>query len=183
MRLNIISDIRLIERQQPLLKEMERQGIIEYTLWPIIHDPESVIASISKSHKQIVQWAKDQDLPEVAIAEDDLFFPAPDGWKRFLEDTPPMPFDLYLGGTYGLNKPITGIIERINGLHLYIIRKRFYDAFLSVPEDKHIDVALDQMGVYYVEYPFVALQRAGWSSNSRAFSDKNADLLPEDIYQ
>lgn len=182
MTVNIISDIRLIERYEPLLNELGRQGITDFKLWPPVEDPGSVIRSINLSHKQIVADAKETGLPYTAIWEDDCMIIAKDGWKHFLDGLPPWKWDLYLAGTYGLGRPVTNPIRSINGLHCYLINERFYDTFLSVPDDQHIDVALDGKGLYYCEYPFVALQRPGWSSNTRAFSDKNTELSKEDIY-
>jgi len=178
----IIYDDRHPEKWQPLIDGLKEQGITDYKIWEPVFDSDSVIRSINLSHKQIVQWAKFHNLHEICILEDDVMFTAPGAWQRFLDEMPLWPFDIYLGGTYGLNKPITGKIDKINGLHCFIIRQRFYDTFLGVHDDIHIDVALDNLGCYYICYPFVALQRPGFSANSRAFSDKNADLSKEDIY-
>ena len=76
--INVICDDRMIERQLPLLEELIRQKA-PYILWPIVEDKNSVVASINKSHKQIVAFAKKQNLPEILIGEDDLCFPATDG--------------------------------------------------------------------------------------------------------
>ena len=162
--------------------ELAEQGIKDYRIWEPVHDPDSVIRSINLSHKQIIRWAKENNIPEVAIFEDDCMFTAPGAWDHFLAEKPVWKFDIWLGGTYGLNKPITGKVDKINGIHCYICSERFYDTFLAVPDDIHVDVALDGLGLYYICYPFVAIQRPGWSSNSRAFSDKNVTLLPEDLY-
>jgi hypothetical protein len=180
--LHIIYDDRRFERFEPLMRELSRQGITDYKIWSPVYDSESTIRSISKSHKQIVAYAKCLNLPKIAIAEDDLFIPAKDGWRKFLEQEPVWPYDIYLGGTYGLQKPVTGKIEKINGLQLYIVSERFYDTFLDLPETTHIDVAMDRLGLYYVCYPLIALQRPAWSANSREFSDKNVTLTKEDIY-
>ena len=181
MKVNAIFDSRRQEYYDPLIETLQTQGITDYEIWPCLILP-TVIESINASHKMIVRQAKEFDLPEVCIWEADCMIPAKDGWQKFLEDMPPWKFDLYLAGTYGLNKPITGKIDKINGIHSYIIRKQFYDTFLSVPDHIHIDVALDNLGLYYVRYPFIAIQRPGWSANSRAFSDKNAQLSDEDVY-
>lgn len=183
MTVQILYDNRHQEKWEPLMRELAEQGIVDYRIWDPVECPESVIQSINLSHKQIIRWAKENDLPEVFVLEDDCQFTAPGAWNRFLEDMPPFPFDIYLGGTYGLSKPITGKTDQINGFHCYVMRKRFYDTFLSVPDDRHIDTALDRLGLFYVEYPFIAIQRPGWSSNSRAFSDKNVTLSNEDLYQ
>lgn len=119
-------------------------------------------------------------------------FPADDGWQYFLRNKPDK-FDLYFGGIYGLNElAITKIqntagavpIHNFAGLHCYIISENYYDKFLSLPEDKHID---DQpgLGSYYVCAPMAALQRPGWSSNAQRPVDYNCNpriLPPECIY-
>lgn len=183
MTVHIIYDNRRPEKWEPLMKELSTQGITDYRIWEPVYDPDSIIRSINLSHKQIIRWAKENNLPEVAILEDDIQFTAKGAWDHFLAGKPIWRFDLWIGGTYGLNKPITGKIEAINGFHCYICSDRFYDTFLSVPDDIHVDVAMDNLGLYYVQYPFIAIQHPGWSSNSRAFSDKNVTLTQEDLYQ
>jgi hypothetical protein len=181
MTVNIIFDSRRPEKYDPLMETLKRQGIVDYKIWPaLIYG--TVIESINASHKMIVREAQERGLEMCCVWEDDCMIPASDGWSRFLEMLPPFPFDMYLAGTYGLDHPITCKIDKINGLQAYIIHSRFYDTFLSSPPDQHIDVSLDLKGVYYVEYPFIALQRKGWSSNSKNISDKNADLTDADVY-
>lgn len=182
MQVQIIYDNTVEDRFPHIARQLAEQNISDWRFWKPAEDRNSVIRSINLSHKQVIRWAKDEGLPEVAIFEDDVLFTAPGAWQRFLDNTPPFPFDIYLGGAYGLNRPITGLTDKINGFHCYICRERFYETFLGVPDDVHIDTAMDGKGVFYVEYPFIALQRAGWSANTRAFSDKNADLSKEDIY-
>lgn len=181
MKINIIYDSRRSEYYEPLIKTLSEQGITDYEIWPCLILP-SVIESINLSHKLIVRDAKQKGLREVCIWEQDCMFTSPNGWKHFLEGIPPFPFDIYLAGTYGLDRPITGKTNKINGLHCYILRGRFYDTFLSTPDNQHIDTSLDNLGIYYVDYPFTAIQRPGWSANSKAFSDKNMELKDEDVY-
>lgn len=168
------------------------QQKIDTKIWPCVPDNQDVVRSISLSHKQIIAFAKEHHLPEVCIMEEDVMFPSPDGWQYFLENKPAN-FDLYLGGAYNLNEAAykrireqSGPVEIHNfaGLHCYIINESYYDKFLSIPEDKHID---DQpgMGRFYVCAPFAALQHPGWSANARCRVDYNCDkriLPPECIY-
>ena len=86
-KLNIIYDARRHEKYHPLMYELERQGITDFEIWPCIMLPD-VVQSINASHKMIVRDAKDKGLEEVFIAEDDLFFPAKDGWEYFLKNKP-----------------------------------------------------------------------------------------------
>lgn len=155
-----------------------------------IPDPNNVVRSINISHKKIVEIAKRCRMPEIMIVEEDVMFTHPDAIDYFLENKP-TEFDIYLGGVYGLNQlaqerirfagPGAHEIHNFTGLHCYIIHSRYYDKFLAMPENSHID---DQpgMGRFFVCYPFIALQHPGWSSNNRQTVDYNQKIPPEFIY-
>lgn len=134
----------------------------------------------------IVAYAKDHKMPEICIMEEDVMFLGPGAWQHFLTNKPER-FDLYLGGCYGLNQeayrriaeePGATPINNFAGLHCYIIKESYYDKFLAMPDDKHID---DQpgMGRFYVCSPFVALQHPGWSSNCRDKVNYNRKILKD----
>lgn len=180
-RLNIIFDSRRIEKFDPLIDELQRQGIENYEIWPCIAD-KGVVESINASHKMLVQHAKDNCLEEIVIAEDDLWFPAADGWRYYLANTPEE-FDIYLGGNYlPFDKEIKTCTD-IVGLHLYTIRECFYDEFLSTPNKLHIDQALKDRSVYHVCYPMAALQRQGFSANNMRPVDYNLQIDWNDVYK
>lgn len=186
MTLNIIHDNRRSERWEPLMQELFRQGIMDYKIWPPVEDTNNVIRSINLSHKQIVQDAKDRGLKETAIAEDDVFFPSPDGWKYFLRKKPPY-YELYLGGCYspikhGWDEAPYSYTQNPVGLHMYLIHERYYDTFLATDEMSHIDTAQESIAIK-VCYPMAALQRPGFSANNRDHADYNTILKREDIYQ
>lgn len=164
-----------------LHNELDRQGI-DAKFWEPVYDSADVVRSINLSHKRIVQFAVEHYLPEICIMEEDVMFPAPDGWKYF-QANKPEEFDLYLGGAYGLNykaleRVADGVgpvpIHNFTGLHCYVINECYYGTFLGMPDNKHID---DQpgLGSFYVCAPFVALQYPGWSSNARRNVDYNCD--------
>lgn len=177
MKLNIIFDARMIDRYEPLIDELKRQNITDYEIWPCIM-LKDVVSSINASHKMIVRDAKEKGLAMVAIAEDDIYFPAQDGWKYFLKSIPEI-FDIYLACTY-----ITPIDQKqVVGFHLYIVHERFYDKFLSVKDDIHIDTAMNGLGDMQFCYPFAALQRKGFSSNNKTICDYSLVLKDEDIYK
>jgi hypothetical protein len=178
-RLNIIFDERRIERYEPLMYELERQGIVEYEIFPCIMFPD-VVASINASHKMIVAEAKRAGLKETCIAEDDVMFPAEDGWEYFLSKKP-NEYDLYLSGTYCV--PVENKI--ITGFHLYMVHEKFYDTFLSVKDSVHIDTEFNNIkGDYHFCYPFAALQRPGWSNNNKEMANYNFILKDReyDVY-
>ena len=124
-----------------------------------------------------ITWYE-KGLKEVAIAEDDLYFTHLNGWQWFLKNKP-KGYDLYLAGTYIV--PVEQ--KQIVGFHLYMVHEKFYDTFLSVPDNVHIDTHMNELkGDYHFCYPMAALQRSGWSSNNHAVCDYNKVLRPQDIY-
>lgn len=176
--LNIIYDNRRSERFDPLMEELTRQGIDDYVIWNCVEHPD-VVTSINLSHKQIVGDAMHRGLPYVCIAEDDLFFPAPDGWRYFLDNVPET-YDLYAAATY-----VDDIHNKnlLCGFHLYIVSEKFYEQFLSIPDNKHIDTRISDLdGDFHVCRPFAALQRVGWSANHKVVCNYNGNLTKGDIY-
>jgi hypothetical protein len=167
--------------------ELARQGI-EAELNFSLNFFSTVEMNINFAHKLLVKLALEHGEPEVCILEADVWFPAADGWQYFLQHKPD-DFDLYLGGVYGLSAlakarltPGVVPVHTFAGMHCYIIAAKYYDKFLSVPDDQHIDLAQAGLGKFMVCYPFAALQREGWSANSRKKEDKNVGLKMEDVY-
>jgi hypothetical protein len=184
-QINILFDDRRYERYHPLMEELERQGIENFRFWPAILKG-NVVESINAGFKQIIQWAKDEGLKEVIICEDDVYFPAADGFEYFLKRKPKS-FDIYIAGSYLKDNriiyesPITKVNAYV-GNHLIIVHERYYDTFLSVPDNEHVDVAQSDLGEFYLCYPMAALQRKGFSSNNKICCDYNELLNKEDIY-
>lgn len=176
----------------PTIRELVRQGISNEIDQPELFNPVyntiSVEQSINLSHKRMVRTAKERGLPEVCILESDAMFPAIDGWDYFLANKPET-FDIYLGGVYGLNQTARNRLEpgvmplhNWEGMHCYIIHHTFYDKFLSVPDDQHIDVVLAGLGNFQVIYPFACIQRPGWSATSKKNMDYNTILDKKDVH-
>lgn len=191
MRAHVIVNPDNPRPKDELYYELDRQGIAA-KIWPCIRDSESVVRSINLSHKQIVRFAIEHHIPEICIMEEDVMFPANDGWLYF-QANKPAEFDLYLAGTYGLNfaalnrianNPGAVEINNFAGLHCYIINDTYYDKFLSLPDNQHIDNQ-PGMGRFFVCAPFAALQRPGYSYNAKRHVDYNCDkrsLPSECIY-
>lgn len=164
MKLNIIKGQRE-ERLLILMRELQTQGL-EYELWDGIYLPHSVKASINASHKQIVEYARLAEWDEVAIAEDDIKFTHPNSWEFFLNQKP-KDFDLYLSMIYSGDIDQNNQVRKFTGMTMYVVGSRFYDTFLSVPDDDHIDQLLSRTeGRFIVCNPFVAVQYDGFSSNT-----------------
>lgn len=165
-----------------LKAEMERQGISEYRLWPTIEAPNKPRrASISMGHKSIVRWAMEEGLPEVLIFEDDIRFPAIDGFQYFLSKKPKTEFDLYLVGVYRGDIDENGITQRFTGMTGYFISDRYYDIFLTTDERLDIDGGQAHRGVFHVCTPFAAIQHAGFSINMQEEVDHNYLLVGKPI--
>ena len=178
-RINIIYDNRQSDDYQRLLGEFIEQDIVKFKFWEAVCDKDSVVKSINASHKMIVRWAKENKKPFVVIAEQDLHFTAKGAWNYFVSRMPKQ-YDLYLACTY--IPPITN--NQICGFHLYVVHEKFYDVFLSVPDDDHIDTAMNsRAGDYKFCYPFPALQRSGYSFNNKAVVNYNSVLKDADIWQ
>lgn len=174
----IIYDDRNSADYERLIAEFERQGIADYKFWEAKRNKDSVVQSINASHKMIVRWAKEQGLNEVCIFEQDVWFPADDGWKYFLENKP-KEFDLYLACTLVL--PVEE--KRVCGFHCYIVHSKFYDRYLEAKDDYHVDNAMDDLkGDYHFCYPFAALQRPGFSRNNMQIVNYNSIFQDKDVY-
>ena len=185
LKLHIIHDSRRQEKYEPLISELKRQGITDYEIYPCILS-KTVVESISESHKMIVREAKERGDEMVCLAEDDLMFPAKDGWRYFLKNIP-MLFDIYLSGSYLIDNRITYIspttdVDAYVGNHLIIIHSRYYDTFLATDSREHIDTAQTGKGFFKLCYPMAALQRPGFSANNLADVNYNGILKPEDVY-
>lgn len=176
MEIYVIHNPDRKDRQQVLIKELMSQNVVDINFMPAVIASKPA-AGISQAHKNCVKWAAKLGLPEICVMEDDVKFTAPDSLFTFFEAYKQAPddCDIFLAGMY------TGSIHRINdhvaktnsfsGLHCYIVRKKFYDKFLSAPPDKHIDRWIGQTAKtggnakVYLSYPMTAIQHNGFSDN------------------
>lgn len=177
----IISNARRPVRVERMKREMKRQGIDDYKVWPSVHiSDKPARTGISRAHKQIVQWAADEGIEEVCIFEDDVWFPSPGGWQYFLSKKPEK-YDLYLAGiTRG--ELSNGITKRYTGQFGYFIHERYYDTFLRTDERMDIDGAQAGRGLFHVCYPFAAFCYPGWSDQVGGVMDYSHLLIGRDIY-
>lgn len=178
----IISNPARQVRVDRLHKEMKRQGVAEYKLWPSVHIANKPRrTAISIAHKAIVEWASLEGMEEVCIMEDDVWFPSDDGWKYYLENKPKDPFDQYLGGiTRGEIKD--GKTLRYTGQFCYTISERFYSTFLGVSEDLDIDGAMSGLGTFFVCNPMSCFTYWGWSDNTGETTNINHLLMGKELY-
>jgi hypothetical protein len=179
--LNIIHLTYRKDRLINLIKELDNQLITDYLIWDGVLDFENPSRGISKAHKQIVQLAQKNNSPSVLIAEDDIKFTAKGAFNYFLQSEP-IDYDLYLGGIYFGNIKTDNSVEDFSGLTLYMIKRKFYKAFLSMPENLPLDRSLDKKGLYKVCIPFVAIQYDGYSDNKKAYRNYDIYLKGRNLY-
>ena len=183
---NVLYDDRFPDRFHHIAEEMKVQGIENYNLCSPIY-ASSVVESINLSQKKIVQDAKDRGDKYTCIIEDDIEFACKGAWDYFLKNMPKS-FSVYIGGSYLIDnrneykEPLVKVNEWV-GNHCIIIHESYYDKFLALPSNQHIDTANRGLGDFYVCFPFVALQRAGFSSNNMAVCDYNQSIPKEYIYK
>jgi hypothetical protein len=181
--MNNINVIHLDHRQdrlELLAAELKTQNL-KACIWPGIPDSKDPKRGISQAHKRIVVWAKEQQLPSVMIAEDDIKFTAPGAFDHFMKNQP-ADFDLYLGGIYYGKIKEDNSVDDFAGIMLYTIHERFYDTFISVDEQEHIDRGLAGMGRFVVCNPIVALQHNGYSDNRGCYMDYNIYLSDRQLF-
>ena len=139
---NIINVINL-EHRELRLQQFHEQSVKEqfgYRVWPGIICRGNNKQGINRAHKQIVQYAKDNNLSFVVIAEDDCrFFGDGGAWRYFLNNIP-NDYDIYFSMFYACDTMVEDrIMDVFSGMTMYMVNQRFYDVFLSLPDDCHID--------------------------------------------
>ena len=170
-------------REKNFLREIEEQGIENYRVWDGIFYKDDPIKAISQSHKQIVQWAKDNNLPSVIVAEDDFSFTNKGAWQYFLKSIP-AEYDMFLSHIYWGNYDDTGKVKgTFCALTLYSVHAKFYDKFLAKSEKEHLDLVMNKAWRHDIRVclPMVCLQMNGWSDNDKSFKtwDSRNEVMPK----
>lgn len=181
MTLNIIHLPRRLDRYISLVDQLISQNIHEYKIWQGVEN-ENVWTGISQAFKQIVMDAKEKELPFVCIGEDDLQFTDKDSWKYFNENTPDY-YDMYIASYYSGLETFDHRIESFRGMTLIKVAQKFYNTFLSLPEDKNIDNALDYKGEYFVSPKMCCLQIPGYSDQMKKVVDYTNKIPEHKIFR
>lgn len=179
--MDIVHIINLPKRTDRLLSVVNQsrwQGF-PIKIWNGIEDKLTQAENINMAHKQIVRWAKENKLPRIIIAEDDIVFTGQNGFNYFISKIPKS-FDLFLSMVYSAEVVDNKILNGFSGLTMYVVHERFYDFFLSIPDHVHIDRWLGQSAhekEYYVCHPYPCKQTGGYSDNLR--KEMNYDVFEE----
>lgn len=168
--MRIVNCINLFTREDRLLsvsKQAKQQGFAIRFFEGIQEKNKLPFKSVSKAHKQIVQYAKENNLESVCILEDDCIFSSPNAFDYYISQMPEQ-YDLYLGMVYSAEIKNGRIMNGFSGLTLYTVHNRFYDEFLAANPKDHLDRHLGNTAFknkYYVCQPFVCYQSGGYSDN------------------
>lgn len=180
-KINSIADIRLGR----LLKELKNQNLTDYSIIGGFFDPVNTKQAIHKGHKAIVQSAKDKGLKNCIVAEDDIKFSSPNSYKYFLSQIPEF-YDIFSGLIYAGAVENGRVHNGASGIMtLYSIHSRFYDFFLRLDVNTHVDRELGLTSFqneYYICQPMVVEQRGGYSMNLKREMWYDAYLTDKVLY-
>lgn len=162
------------DRQENIIKELSNQNNDEIS-WNFNYgfkDHRKTSLNIARGHKMIVQMAKEHDLKEVLILEDDCIFTSPESLNYFFENKP-TEFDIYLGGIYYGEIDENNRVKKFSGLHCYIVSQRYYDTFLRLSiAAGNIDTTISNTGGEFVVCnPFIAKQLNDYSDHVKKVVD------------
>ena len=164
-----------------LLTQLNLQGITDYKIWNGIVNPIIPAKGISQAHKQIVRYAKENQFPEVLIAEDDLKFTDRGAFDFFLKNKP-NDFDLYLASIYFGEIKNDSSVNGFSGLTFYIVKEKYYDTFLSRPEHDNLDRLMENTGKFIVCRPFTIIQENGFSDNVKRYCNYDNFLIGRELF-
>lgn len=163
------------------MQELDRQDICDFEFWDSVYNGKSVKSAISEAHRRIVEYAKLAEWPEVLIAEDDFVGTHPDSFKFFLSQKP-KEYDMYLSMVYLGDLDDRNRVKSFTGMTMYFVNQKFYDRFLSVDPEEHIDRALAGLGDFVVCNPFAFVQRNGFSSNTGKAENYDNLLINRNLF-
>jgi hypothetical protein len=156
------------DRRASFNKEAFIQGFTP-KFWNGIYDRRNPKRGICQSHKKIIKFAKEEKLDKIIIAEDDCKFTDKGAFDYYIQKMP-VDFDLYLGMVYVAGMKGNLITNGMSGSHtLYTVHERFYDYYLSIPDDTHVDRYLGGVAFqhkYLVCFPMVCTQTNGMYSDN-----------------
>lgn len=157
---NCINILEREDRKTSAEKQAQEQGFYIRFFEGIV-DRHNRKKGVNLAHKKVVKQAQENGEKWCCVMEDDCVFFDKGAWDFFLanvdEDA-----DIFLGMCYicdlDQNNRIKGLFS---SLTLYVVSHRFYDFFLSLPDDCHIDRELgltSDKHKYIVCNPFVCEQ-------------------------
>jgi len=192
MFINVLT-LQRPERMDAFIAQSKVQGF-SYREW-VGAIEDAPVRNINKSHRAIVQEAKEMGRCSVMICEDDIQFTCKTAYKHYV-DNMPQDYDVYFGGVSGGNIKLNdSTVSFFSGMFLYTVHERFYDAFLAADPDSNIDRWISNLGtkkitemlgrppVYKICYPMVAITSNGWSDNFGCEMDYSKYFRQYELYK
>jgi len=165
-KIDDVAEVRL----NNLLIELKKKGIKDYSIIEGFYDAKNTKQAIHKGHRMIVELAKKNNMPFCIVAEDDIVFTHQNSFNYFISQIPES-YDIFSALVYSATMEGDRIMNGGSGMtSLYIVNSRFYDFFLSMNIDNHVDRELAITAFkheYYVCNPMVVIQRGGYSIQKR----------------
>lgn len=133
---------------------------------------------IGQAHLNCIKYAKDNQLENILIMEDDLLIPSLNT-KEYVEkafNNIPDNYECLLGGIYTsagrskYNEYWEQTLE-FSGLHFYIVNEKAYDKILQYDFTMHIDKWIGKKLNCYFASPMFAIQQTGFSDNVNQLID------------
>lgn len=177
--------------ESSLTADLSKVGINHVYIQPGVYEHSNSRTNISEAHKNCIRYAKDQGWDYCIILEDDVKFTHPDSYRYFLDSMKNLPkdWDVYTSAFYtcrSFEKDYQNIyrVQHFAGLHCYAVNSKFYDTFLSCPDNHNIDVWVSEnLNNYcYCCYPFAAIQEAGYSENVMQEKDYSYLLKDKELF-
>lgn len=174
------------DRKQHMDKELSKYGLENFVqrysaVKAEIRTPQNCVIASGTSHRNLIQYAKDKNLDNILILEDDIFFK--NDTVHLLEQSLKSLFkrddwDIYYVNANIFDNPLNLIDDnllRINGcycVHAYIIPARAYDKMLEYNPEVHppIDAWITQQPFSKLGgYPLIISQIDSVSDNVGGF--------------
>ena len=158
------------DREENMIKQAKEQGFkIEWHIGE--YNKKNPKKAINLGHKAIITKAKEAGMNSVLVAEDDCSFFDKGALDYFLSKVPEQ-YDIFCGLIYVGNVDENNrIISTFSGgMTFYSCHSKFYDKFLALPDDVHIDREIGNHHKdfeLYVCNPYVCQQTGGYSDNLR----------------
>lgn len=171
-------------RENDIRMEMEKHGI-SAMYWPWVRGEGSPIKNINKAHKNLIRYAKKNNLSSILCGEDDcrMFGEKGEAFHYFLSNRPKEEYDIYLSSYYGKEKWSGVKLREFAGMTLYEVKSCYYDIFLSLPDARHIDRAISSSGArIFCCDKFCTFQANGFSYQRRRNVDDSYLLRGKPIF-
>lgn len=186
-----------IDRQEHMTKELSKHNLNNFVkrysaIKAVEKNPKNCVIASGTSHRNIIQYAKDNNLENILIFEDDVFFKdnGIEIIEKSLDSLSKIEWDVYYFSANIFDNPLNLIDENfliVHGcycVHAYAVHNKAYDRLLKynpetdVPIDAYITTNSFKK---YAAYPLAVSQYDSVSDNIGGFI--GYDKIFEKVYE